>query len=122
MTEKAERYLALLAVSIAALILFTAFAAFAHDHARPELDGWYSSQRNSVGQWCCNGDDQHAYEGDYTINKDGSVTVTDENGAPYTIEAYKVLTGPNPTGHPVWWYIEGMNGKNTFCFALGTGI
>jgi hypothetical protein len=38
----------------------------------------------------------------------------------YRIEAYKVLDGPNPTGHAVWWYLDhGDWGITTFCLALG---
>ena len=75
---------------------------------------WFASQYNSKGQWCCDESDGERYAGDYTINPDGSVTL--DNGT--HIEAGKVLTGPNPTGVPIWWHI----GENTFCFALGAGI
>jgi hypothetical protein len=39
---------------------------------------------------------------DSAINPDSSVLL--QSGAiPYRIGAYKVLDGPNPTGHAVWW-------------------
>ena len=58
---------------------------------------------------------------DCAINPDGSVLL--KSGAiPYRIDAYKVLDGPNPTGHAVWWYLDyGDWGITTFCFAPGAG-
>ena len=63
----------------------------------------------------------HDYFGGYAINPDGSVLL--KSGAiPYRIESYKVLDGPNPTGHAVWWYLDyGDWGITTFCFAPGAG-
>ena len=61
------------------------------------------------------------YFGNCAINLDGSVLL--KSGAiPYRIESYKVLDGPNPTGHAVWWYLDyGDWGITTFCFAPGAG-
>lgn len=72
---------------------------------------WYKSQHNALGTWCCSKADGHAYYGTYKINKDGSVTLA--NG--HKIPSFKVLKGPNPTGHAVWWRLEGHD----YCFALG---
>jgi hypothetical protein len=87
----------------------------------PKIAEWYRSQHNAQGQWCCNESDGHPYFGGYTINKDGSVTLDLAGGRKHTIPAYMVITGPNPTGHAVWWYLETNDGTHTdFCFALGT--
>jgi hypothetical protein len=67
------------------------------------------------------GADAHDYFGDYAINLDGSV-VLKSGVIPYRIEPYKVLDGPNPTGHAIWWYLDyGDWGITTFCFAPGAG-
>jgi hypothetical protein len=102
---------------VLALIL-VAGAAFARDpdgrYANSPLKEWYHEQHNSAGQWCCDEADGHPYDGDYTLNPDGSVTIGKE-----TIEADKVLKQPNPTGHAVWWYIDNNYGRTTYCFIPG---
>lgn len=98
-------------------------------HAR-NLDGryddapyhkWYEQQFNANGGWCCNKADGHPYDGEYTIDPDGGVTLKLKNG-PHKIPKYMVLTGPNPTGHAVWWYVEGPDYHTDYCFAPGAGI
>lgn len=77
---------------------------------------WYGEQHDGNGQWCCDQSDAHPYEGGYTLNKDGSVTL--DNGV--MVAAYKVITKPNPNGgQPVWWYTQPTT-NGTYCFALGT--
>ncbi len=101
-----------------AFLLLTA-PALARDPSGKYADAphaqWYKSQHNAAGLWCCDESDGHPYYGDYALNPDGSVTVESEK-----IEKNKVLTGPNPTGHAVWWYVEVGGGKQTYCFAPGT--
>lgn len=87
----------------------------------PKIRAWYRSQRNAQGQWCCDESDGHPFHSRYDINKDGSVTLHLDGGKKHTIPAYMVITGPNPTGHAVWWYLETSDGNHTdFCFAPGT--
>ena len=86
--------------------------------ADPNIQHWYRSQHNSQGQWCCDNSDGHPYYGAYTINKDGSVTLDLKTGK-HVIPAHMVLTGPNPTGHAVWWYIATPGNHTDFCFAPG---
>ena len=80
---------------------------------------WYESQHNAKGQWCCNESDGHPYFGDYSLREDGSV-VLDYEGRRYVIPDQLVLKGTNPTGHAVWWFLEGPTGRTTYCFAPGT--
>lgn len=88
-------------------------------NADPAIKKWFSDQHNSLGQWCCNDADGHEYDGNYTINSDGSVTLEYE-GKPHWMPAYKVLTGPNPTGYAVWWYLIDDEGQPTdYCFSPG---
>jgi hypothetical protein len=86
----------------------------------PEIQAWYKSQHNAQGQWCCDESDGHPFFGTYTINNDGSVTLDLAAGKKHTIPAYMVITGPNPTGHAVWWYLETSGNHTDFCFAPGT--
>jgi hypothetical protein len=86
----------------------------------PKIQAWYKSQRNAQGQWCCDESDGHPYFGGYTINKDGSVTLDLAGGKKHTVPAYMVITGPNPTGHAVWWYLDTGGNHTDFCFAPGT--
>lgn len=85
-----------------------------------EVQQWYQRQHNAQGQWCCDKSDGHAYFGGYTLNKDGSVTLDLGNGNKRVIPEYMVLSGPNPTGHAVWWYLETGQHHTDFCFAPGT--
>lgn len=134
MTEKAERYLALLAVSIAALILFTAFAAFAHDHARPDLTPWFKQLKSSKG-YCCDGMDAlHLRDVDWET-KDGHYRVrVPKSGedmakavAGETVETEwvdvpddAVLDVPNKDGATLVWPLYGYMGVSIRCFLPGT--
>ena len=81
---------------------------------------WFKSQHNETGQWCCDESDGHRFDGDYTVNKDGSVTVYDE-GKKYEIPKHMVLKGANPTGGAVWWFTQNYHGERTsYCFAPGS--
>ena len=85
-----------------------------------EVQQWYQKQHNGEGQWCCDKSDGHPYFGAYTLNKDGSVTLDLGSGKTRRIPEYMVLSGPNPTGHAVWWYLEVGDTHTDFCFAPGT--
>jgi len=125
MLGKPRQIIAALILVIAA-IAGLAFAFSRVAHAR-DPDGryinaphsaWFKSQHNSRGEWCCDESDGHRYYGDYAINADGSVTVEGQ-----TIPKEMVLTGPNPTGAAVWWFLPRPDGgKRTYCFAPGGGV
>lgn len=85
----------------------------------PEIQKWFSTQHNSSGEWCCDKSDGHRFEGTYSFKPDGSVIAID-NGMEYVIAAHKVLTGHNPTGGAVWWYIDMEGGRQTYCFSPGS--
>jgi hypothetical protein len=80
---------------------------------------WYESQVNKKGEWCCNEADGHPYYGDYKLTEDGRV-VFDFQGQHVEIPKDRVLNGPNPTGHAVWWYTDGASGRFDWCFATGS--
>lgn len=87
--------------------------------ADPAIQKWFNDQKNATGDRCCDESDGHRYDGQYTMNPDGSVTLHLKEGARVLPKA-KVLLGPNPTGHAVWWYIAGPGWHTDFCFAPGT--
>jgi hypothetical protein len=84
-------------------------------NVRPDPKQWYEEQRNSEGLKCCAESDAYDFYGDYIIYEDGSVEF-ESDGIRQHIPAYQVLTGPNPTGHAVWWRNES---GGSYCFALG---
>ena len=100
------------------LILTPAFARYKSEYVRGSITihKWYEEQKNALGQICCAESDGHDYYGPVTFNSDGSVTLV----YGHVLPAYMVLTSNNPTGHAVWWYIEGVSGHTDFCFSPGT--
>lgn len=110
------------AVAIGAL-LFILAPALARDpdgrYATSSHAEWFKSQHNSEGQWCCDESDGHRYDGAYGFNEDGSVTVS-LDGKPHVLPKHMVLTGPNPTGHAVWWFSDAGGVHRDYCFAPGT--
>jgi hypothetical protein len=80
---------------------------------------WYKNQRNGFGRQCCDNSDAHPYFGNYTLNNDGSVTLS-LDGGDYTIPKMMVIDGPNPTGHAVWWFADQEGYHMDFCFAVGS--
>lgn len=111
------------AVCGVAFAVLWSLAAQARDpdgrYAGSEHEHWFKSQHNEQGQWCCDKSDGHRFDGDYTVNGDGSVTAFD-GGQKYQIPAYMVLKGANPTGGAVWWFVETAGGRMSFCFAPGS--
>lgn len=91
----------------------------AYGNAPEYIIKWYSGQNNGRGEWCCSEADAHAFYGDYTVLNNGDVQFNFE-GRHYHLPAYMVLTGPNPTGHAVWWYVFRTDGAHVdYCFAPG---
>jgi hypothetical protein len=86
---------------------------------KPEYAGsayakWFESQYDAHGGSCCAEADGHFYDGSYTLNADGSVTIGE-----YRLESYKVLHSQNPTGHAVWWYVGEGDHHIDYCFSPG---
>lgn len=104
----------LLVALLLVLSVSPAFARWKAEYAlaSPEIREWFRNQHDRRGNWCCDEADGSRYDGDYKLNGDGSVTLADGR----RVEAEKVLTGPNPTGHAVLWHY----GKVIYCFAPGT--
>lgn len=131
MTEDARDFRLMLAWIAAAIFLSMAVGfAFliepAHAHwdpryasADPAVASWYSSQHNASGEFCCDKSDGHDFYDAYVIDNDGSVEF-DADGQHFHLAKDKVLTGPNPTGHAVWWFVANVDGSiRSYCFAIG---
>ncbi len=101
--------------------LFTLSAHAQGQHTGPNA-AWFNKQYNHSGQWCCDVSDGHEFDGDYVVNPDGSVTLSLNDGVKRTLPKEMILSGPNPTGHAVWWFVEGPGYHTDFCFAPGAGI
>ena len=116
---------ALLTVIAGAALTFFVCHALArwqpsYANADPKIQAWYKGQHNKQGQWCCDEADGHPFFGGYTLNKDGSVTLDLASGK-RTLPSFMVITGPNPTGHAVWWYVgDDPASRTDFCFAPGS--
>ena len=99
---------------------------------------WFDRQYNKHGKECCGLGDGHRYDGAYTLNPDGTVTLpVIFDGVRYdiVIEAFKVLDGallkmpdgsvrggPNPTGHAIIWSSSeqlAIDASNSYCFSPG---
>ena len=95
---------------------------------------WFAGQFNKDGGACCNLADGERYDGAYTMNPDGTVTLDTARYA-IVIEAFKVLDGsqrtmpdgtirggPNPTGHAIVWASSEQltqDASNIYCFSPG---
>lgn len=101
---------------IAAVFLATApaEAKWKPQYAQSPNASWFDAQRDCKGGNCCGRADGEPYYDGYEVNADGSVTLG--NGT--RIESCQVLTGPNPTGHAIWWH----GGARTYCFSPGPGL
>lgn len=112
MTKSGSRAAAVVLMTLIASMAPPAFGHWAGPKD-PALSKWFGAQHNKNGGFCCDQADGHFYGGGYKFNSDGSVTLGDGR----QVEAYKVLDGPNPTGHPVLW--SNSKGTYIYCFAPG---
>jgi len=106
--------------ALAVLIFFTtgflAQARWKPEYAGSPYADWFEKQENALGQSCCNQADGHFYEGEYSLNPNGTIILAGKEIVPRS----KVLTNPNPTGRPIWWYTGDPKGfHTTYCFAPG---
>jgi hypothetical protein len=86
-------------------------------NVQADIKKWYEDQQNGEGLQCCAESDAYDFYDSYTVREDGSVEF-EADGVRQHIPAYQVLTGPNPTGHAVWWRNES---GGSYCFAVGPG-
>jgi hypothetical protein len=103
---------ALLAISIGLVggALFLGFGlatgAFAHDHNRPELNGWYQSLKNQNKMPCCDGSDaKHVNDLDWeTQAKERSHFRVRIDGKWIDVPDEAVITEHNKAGFALEWH------------------
>lgn len=90
-------------IALALMLLTT--SAFAHDHNRPDLDGWYGSLRSGRGP-CCGGPtvDAVTLDGPDWDTKDGHFRVRLE-GEWRDVPEEAVVNEPNKDGRALVWPI-----------------
>lgn len=105
---------------VAGLTAMAIGGAFAHDHNRPSLDGWYQGLRSPAGSSCCDGpavDAVHLADVDWE-SKDGRYRVR-LDGQWVDVPPDAVLDGPNRDGRTLVWP-SWTDGKRTVrCFMPG---
>lgn len=106
---------------IGAVLMFmgaVAAPAHGHDHARPQLDGWFKGLTSGKGPCCDGSDATHLADVDWQ-SKDGHYRVRIE-GEWYDVPDDAVLPGPNLDGRTLVWPIKGWGGMTIRCFMPGT--
>lgn len=118
--NRAAGCLGMAAAGIAMLIgLWVAFA-WAHDHARSELDGWFKSLKSNGGAYCCDGSDATSLDNVDWDSKDGRYRVRIK-GAWVDVPDGAIINEPNLDGQTMVWPIWGPNGSvGVRCFIPGS--
>jgi hypothetical protein len=105
-----------LAVVFACVIGSTAFA---HDHHRPELDGWFKSLKSKSGVPCCDGSDYNGVEASDWRVKDRKYQVRFK-GEWHDVPDEAVIEVPNRAGQAMIWPVEYGGKIHIRCFMPGT--
>ncbi|WP_156438808.1 MULTISPECIES: hypothetical protein [Bradyrhizobium] len=118
-------------MGLSAVALLEIGTANSHDPMRPELNAWFKSLKNKVGEPCCDtGDGQHV-EAEWDMTKGGyKVLLKDphrptEPGQWFDVPYSAVIDQPNLSGIAmVWWSPSYTDGRMTpiwRCFIPGPG-
>lgn len=141
MSERGAGWLILIAVGLVSLVLLVSALvgrAHAHDHNRPDLNGWYHGLHSRGNSWCCDGpgkDALHLSEADWET-KDGHYRVKIPVNAEAFEQALKgktvdtmwadvpdnaIIDEPNKAGVTlVWPTYGGYMGAQVRCFIPGS--
>lgn len=94
-------------------------ASYAHDHNRPELNGWFRSLQSQGLNICCDGSDAKSIEDPDWENDAGHYRVRLE-GKWFDVPDTAVVTVPNKYGRALVWPIY-QNGRPILirCFMPG---
>lgn len=106
------RILAVLAIALMPAL------ALAHDHKRPDLDGWFNGLKSGKGACCSNADGNILTDNDWE-SKDGHYRVLID-GKWYDVPDDAVLKGPNLYGPTVVWPIRTLGAISIRCFMPGS--
>jgi hypothetical protein len=109
-----------LALITAAVIALTTTPARTHDHARPDLDGWYPTLQSRKGPCCDGSDAQHISDVEWRIT--GNHYQVFLEGDWRDVDDSAVVQGPNLDGTALVWSYY-LNGEKIGirCFMPGTG-
>lgn len=121
-------FLTFFAVNVLALIILVGILVgrvLAHDHDRPELDGWFNHLASGKGL-CCSVADGYVIDDADWESKGGHYRVQIQNkalpGNPMEwveVPDDAVITEPNKAGHTMVWPIYGYQGATVRCFMPG---
>jgi hypothetical protein len=98
-------------MGLSAVVFLEITTAYPHDLMRPDLNAWFKSLKNKVGQPCCDtGDGQHA-EAEWDMAKGGYKALLkhphrpNEPGQWFDVPDSAVIDQPNLSGVAmVWWH------------------
>lgn len=104
---------------IALAILLASSVALAHDHNRPELDGWFMGLHSKAGVSCCSGSDAWRVDDPDWESRDGHYRVRID-GDWIDVPDSAVIDGPNKAGPTLVWpyYQDGRPAVR--CFLPGS--
>ena len=104
----------------AAVVLWHMRPAGAHDHSRPDLDGWFKSLQSQGKSPCCDGSDAMRLDDVDWESKDGHYRVK-LDGEWIDVPDSAVVEGPNRAGPTmVWpWRTDGKLNR-VRCFLPGS--
>jgi len=91
--------------------------AHAHDHARPELNGWFDKLQSNNGICCSGNDGRTVLDADWE-SRDGHYRVRLENEW-YDVHDDAVVKVPNIDGRTVVWPIRYQGRTIIRCFMPG---
>jgi hypothetical protein len=130
-TRLYQAFVALM-IGLSAVAVLGIGTANSHDPQRPELNAWFKSLKNKVGEPCCDtGDGQHA-EVEWDMAKGGYKVLLkhphrpNEPGQWFDVPSSAVIDQPNLSGFAMvwWWPSYGIDGRMTpmwRCFIPGAG-
>lgn len=113
---------------VVVFLLAISIGAFAHDHARPDLDTWFRQQYSGKGP-CCDGE-----EAKHVADVDWDTTCADNKchyrvmlyGKWWNVDDAAVVQGPNRSGTALVWAVPTRRDNDVAsvfirCFMPGAG-
>jgi hypothetical protein len=117
---------AVFALILGVLLMLSIVGCFAHDHDKPELNGWYPTLKNQRGGPCCDGSDFHGENPTATAlddvewtNDSGHFKVLLE-GKWLDVPPDAVVVQPNRDGRAIVWFGHANGEPFVRCFLPGT--
>jgi hypothetical protein len=120
-------------VGLAAAVFLGISKAYPHDLMRPELNAWFKSLKNKLGEPCCDtGDGEHAVT-EWDMAKGGYKVLLkhphwpNEPGQWFDVPEDALINQPNLSGVAmVWWWPSYDSGDGSMtptfrCFIPGPG-